>query len=254
MKSAQILITTVFLTLFWIFLGCGHNSESQDNIPHQEGRSTNNVDSSETATNRLNESQPSQHSINRPNDSQPSQIDSQRKSQTSIKSEIQTIPSNKVAKLGNIEIQIVSVQVGKVKLDNLVEKHLSKDDLLFVRLKITNVTNNKKLDFYSWQRNTVMSDGRPGLRDDIGNNYNGAFNIYGDDVPVDVDTGQTLKFHESIYPGKSISEMIMFEKPVDSIKYLDLELSGKCTELFSKEEKITFRIPASAIVNTMGKP
>ena len=50
--------------------------------------------------------------------------------------------------------------------------------------------------------------------------------------------------NESIYPGKSITDAVVFELPIDGAKYLNLKLSAKgCKE----DGEFRFRIPIEMI-------
>ena len=75
------------------------------------------------------------------------------------------------------------------------------------------------------------------LTDNDGNRYRGV-SFSAPSVVKDAKT------NESIYPGKSIVDAVVFELPIDGAEYLDLKLSAKgCKE----DGEFRFRIPAEMI-------
>lgn len=146
----------------------------------------------------------------------------------------------KPLQLGAVQIEIVSVHVGKVPLSQafLGDDAESVDAQLTVWLKISNTTTNKKIDYLGWMSDSAsFLDIDAELTDDADNRYRGV-SFGGMTAVKGADTSG------SIYPGKSISDAVVFEPPIDGAKYLDLKLSAKgCRE----EGEFRFRIPAEMI-------
>jgi hypothetical protein len=76
------------------------------------------------------------------------------------------------------------------------------------------------------------------LTDDKGNRYKAINFGFGSSVIGQV-TGS-----ESIYPGKSLDDVLVFESPIERAQSLRLELPA---ENIGKSGKIVFRIPRSMI-------
>ena len=142
--------------------------------------------------------------------------------------------------LGNVKIQITQVVIGKVPLHRKImgDDTESQDDLLTVWLEITNTTTNKKIDYQGWMSSFAsMMDIDAVLTDNNDNRYRGI--SFGATSVV-----KDAKTNESIYPGKSIADAVVFELPIDGAEYLDLKLSAKgCKE----DGEFKFRIPAEMI-------
>lgn len=141
---------------------------------------------------------------------------------------------------GNVQVQVKALKVGKVPLKDMFgDSQMSADDLLIITLDISNISTGKKINFSTWQGED-FNFGRDfaSLSDDNANIYKR------------IDFGATLKpvgavDKESIYPGKAITDLLVFEKPVDTVKWLHLELPA---ENFGGDGMIRFEIQASMIV------
>lgn len=139
----------------------------------------------------------------------------------------------------NIQVEIVSVEVGQVPVKTMFgDTRRSEDELLQIKLKIANISRNKKIDFDTW-RGADFSFGRDfaALTDDNDNVYK-RVSLGTSSRPIG---GVT---NESIYPGKSITDVLIFEQPIKAIKWLHLELPAKN---FEGEGMIRFEIPRNMI-------
>ena len=123
--------------------------------------------------------------------------------------------------------------IGKVRLTSLSGQGESQEPLCQITLRITNTDSARKIDYRGWQSNTFMSDSK--LTDNVGNRYKGVNFGFGDEI-----VGQVRS--ESIYPGKSVDDLLVFEVPVDAAKSLNLELpasnvgeTGQIRFLISRE-------------------
>ncbi len=138
----------------------------------------------------------------------------------------------------NVAITITSVAVDRVKCKIFGEDKMSEDPCLIVSLSIYNLSKHRKIDYKSWGGTgfELLSDG-VSLHDNFGNKYKrGSF-----DVLIDI-VGRTKE--ASIYPGKSVDDVLLFEVPLESVKRLDLELPG---ENIGSDKVCRFRIPANLI-------
>ena len=123
-------------------------------------------------------------------------------------------------KLGNIQLEIAAVRVGKVPMyrEFVQDESESVDELLTIWLTITNISSNKKIDYQGWMSDYAsLLDIDAELTDDNENRYRGV-SFGAGTVVKDANT------NESIYPGKSIKDAIVLELPIDGAKHLDLPL------------------------------
>jgi hypothetical protein len=136
-------------------------------------------------------------------------------------------------------VQITVVVVGHVPLvrEFTGTAAESENPALLIRLKITNLTDARKIDYRSWMSNTI-SFGRPveTLDDDNGNSYKG---IRYRSVSV-----QGAESSGSIYPESSHEDAVVFEPPIKGVRFLRLELSANA---FEGEGAFRFEIPAEMI-------
>jgi hypothetical protein len=112
------------------------------------------------------------------------------------------------------------------------EEGESQNALCQIGLRITNRGATSKIDYQGWQGNNIFSSYAQ-LTDDIGNRYKRI--DFGFATKV---VGQVKS--DSIYPGKSLEEALVFEAPVEAAKYLNLELPAKN---IGEKGTIRLRIP-----------
>jgi hypothetical protein len=142
--------------------------------------------------------------------------------------------------LGNVQVRITKVTVGKVPLHReIVDKDgVSEDELLAVWLEIRNTSERKKIDYRGWMDDySSLLDVDAEMTDDVENRYRA------------IRFSATLKVKDtetntSIYPGKSIKDAVVFEKPIEGVQFLRLKLSAKgCGE----NGEFRFEIPKEMI-------
>jgi len=137
---------------------------------------------------------------------------------------------------GAVQVRVKHVIVGKVRCNDMFgEIFQPEDDLLGIVLVASNVSTDKKINYSTW-RGQDFKFGRDfaSLIDDCGNVYKRITFGVGSKPTGAVDS-------ESIYPGKAVSDVLVFEKPVDAAKWLHLELPA---ENFGGEGMLRFEIPA----------
>lgn len=142
-------------------------------------------------------------------------------------------------RLGDIQVQIKSLKVGKIAVkDTLGDNTESNEDLLAITIEVSNLSVGKKIDFVTWRGERMSFDRAfASLTDDNENTYRR------------INFGVTTKIvggvdNESIYPGKALTDVLVFEKPVDAARWLHLELPAKN---FKGEGVLRFEIQASMI-------
>lgn len=142
--------------------------------------------------------------------------------------------------LGNIQLRITGAVIGKVPLSRRIVKQdgESEDKLLTIWVEISNISENKKVDYKGWMSTYAsLVDIDAELTDNHGNSYRG----------IDFSSLLSVKDAEtttSIYPGKSIKDAIVFQLPIEGIEYLRLKLSAKGCE---EEGEFRFEIPNAMI-------
>jgi len=141
---------------------------------------------------------------------------------------------------GDIELRVMRVLTGKVPLRSGFGdgESSSEDDLLAIHLEMINRSQNKKIEYRSWLgRDIAFSRDYATLQDNFGNTYKRISFGFGTKI-----VGHTES--ESIYPGKSLGDVLVFELPIDTAEYLRLELPAKN---FGGEGMLRLQIPADMI-------
>jgi hypothetical protein len=141
---------------------------------------------------------------------------------------------------GDVELRITRVLVGKVPLRAGFEDRetTSQDELLAIHVELTNRSQSRKVEYRSWLGRDVSFTRDYGtLENNFGNSYKRINFGFGTDI-----IGHTES--ESIYPGKQLTDVLVFEIPVGTAEYLDLELPATN---FGGEGMLRLRIPADMI-------
>ncbi len=149
-------------------------------------------------------------------------------------------PAAEPLQLGNVQLRITEAKLGKVDLTQMFSKNdsESKEELLTVRVQITNTSTTKKLDYRGWMASlSSMSGITAKLTDENDNRYK----------VIDFSSSVRVKgasTNDSIYPGKSLDDAIVFEVPVENAKQLFLTLAGKGCQ---QDGEFRFEIPRAMI-------
>lgn len=124
---------------------------------------------------------------------------------------------------GDLQLRVTKVSIGQVPLkDSFRDDSESKDELLMVSVELTNINATKKMNYNSWSGKDISFDrDYATLEDNFGNTYK-RINFGFSSNPVGA-----VERSESIYPNKSVSDVLVFEMPIDTIEYLRLELPAK---------------------------
>jgi hypothetical protein len=125
--------------------------------------------------------------------------------------------------LGDVTLRITETRIGKVPLKRMFgdQDSESQDELLTIRIQVTNGSKNKKLDYRGWMADFASMSGITAkLTDENENNYR--MIDFSSSVTV-----QGAKPSESIYPEKTHDDAIVFELPIENAQRLFLKLSGK---------------------------
>jgi predicted RNA-binding Zn-ribbon protein involved in translation (DUF1610 family) len=137
--------------------------------------------------------------------------------------------------IGDISIGVKRAIIGNVPLTKFRERGESEHELAAIYISVKNESSTKKIQFERWQGESFTTSAS--LRDDLGNKYK--------QISFGILTNLSeLEIHDraSIYPGKTIEDILVFEQPIDAAKKLTLTLQGKNLEAKSD---FTFSIPMS---------
>jgi hypothetical protein len=139
---------------------------------------------------------------------------------------------------GGVEIRVTSAKVGQVTVQRFNETAQTKEAYLIISIRLLNSNPTRKVDYKTWAGASVsFQRDYATVEDDLGNSYkrisSGAFH-----KPV----GRVES--ESLYPGKPVDDVLIFEEPLAAAKYLDLEMPA---ENIGSGGFIRIRIPAELI-------
>jgi len=139
---------------------------------------------------------------------------------------------------GDIAIRIGSMTIGKVKVGSVGADKTSKDDFISMAILIKNQSESRKIEYNSWGCDGMSWNQECAtLTDNFNNKYKRA--SFGFMVQP---KGQLIC--ESIYPGKEVADVLVFEPPVEKATELRLELPAS---YFGGKGYIRVRIPASFV-------
>lgn len=142
-------------------------------------------------------------------------------------------PTDQTLSQNDLQVQIQSVKVDFVNIKSFGST-LSKDKLLVISLKIKNNSNSKIINFQGWSAKELDFDSnRARIKDDHDNHYKRIH--FGLGSKIDGQVNQP----ESIYPQKDITDVLVFEPPVNNANILFLELPA---EQFGGEGSLKFKI------------
>lgn len=155
------------------------------------------------------------------------------------KPEVEWASAESPVKQGDTQVQVKAVRVGKVPLKGRFGdgNGESKDVLLMIELEVSNLSETKKLEYRTWGGTAASFGTRTALTDNFDNRYKVVNFGFGSEVVGAVES-------ESIYPGKSVGDVLVFEEPIGKVEHLNLELPAA---QFGGEGMLRIRIPASMI-------
>jgi hypothetical protein len=140
---------------------------------------------------------------------------------------------------GDVRIRVTKVAVQKIPLKNLGRSTESTDDLLSVHLQVANTSQTKKVNYLTWRgKDFSLERDWAAMTDNFDNTLKRIGFGFGTEVEGAVEST------ESIYPGKSVDDILVFEAPIDATEYLRLELPAKN---FGGTGNIRLQIPTNMI-------
>lgn len=145
-----------------------------------------------------------------------------------------------VAAVGDIEVKIRSASLGRPK-DWVIPSRVGKStQFLILTLELSNHSKTRKIDHSGWGARSPAGAGVK-LTDEIEtpNNYALKGGAVGQGTP------------EAIYPGHSVEDKLIFERPIDAAKVLRLQLPASA---FGARGMVLFEIPREMIVPMAEEP
>lgn len=135
-------------------------------------------------------------------------------------------PRGVSVKIGDVSVDVVDYGVGKVSLVRMGgDKSQSVEEFLWVRVRLTNNSDTRKINYRTWR----------GAGFSVGNDVATATDDF-DNALKRIGFGLTttpenaVEHGDSIYPGKAIEDLLVFERPVDKAKGVKIELPRRNVE------------------------
>jgi hypothetical protein len=113
-----------------------------------------------------------------------------------------------------ITVEVTGYGVGHVSVDWLGQDVRSDDEFLKIRVEVRNINPTRKIDFEGWSHAILNA---PRLTDDLGNRYEPARFKTGATIPGQVSSA-------TLYTGKEVTDLLVFQRPVPAATRLYLEL------------------------------
>lgn len=144
---------------------------------------------------------------------------------------------------GDLEVRFGDAAIGKVPVKSIInDVTMSTDDLLTIKVNLFNPSPTKKVEFHSWAgADFTLHRDYATLVDNFGNVYKRITFGLGS-YPVGA-----IERPTAVYPNKSVTDVLVFQAPVDTAAYLDLELPANN---YGCEGMIRFRIPLKTVRNS----
>jgi hypothetical protein len=138
-------------------------------------------------------------------------------------------------KVGEVSVKVASAEIGHPTLyRGSTPIGQTQEEFLVVHLELSSTNPSKKIDYPGW----YDRDSRVKMTDDQGNQYR--MKMFSSGIAVD---GQSSG--RSIYPDKTSTETLVFERPIPAARYLQLELPGSGLKV---KDKGRFYLPISMLV------
>ena len=134
---------------------------------------------------------------------------------------------------GDIQVRITDVNIDYVQIKTFREGQ-SQDKLFVIRLEITNLSPSKIVNYKGWGTEAFSTHSEASLIDDVGNRYKKCHFGLGSRI-----IGQVAE-NESVYPHKNLTDIVVFEPPIDTCAFVILELPA---DSFGGEGKLRIKIP-----------
>lgn len=151
------------------------------------------------------------------------------------------VAAGTIATDGVVEVHYVAARIGKIAFVSGASQTLSDKDVLQIRISIENRSDATKLQYKGWGGDSLASAHKATLSDDLGNIYKPVtFGI------IHRPAGQ--KANESLYPGTTLDDVLVFEVPVEKAKLMHLILPRRnYTQDLNGPAELELAIPTRTI-------
>jgi hypothetical protein len=137
---------------------------------------------------------------------------------------------------GAVRVQLAAVTIRNIKMRDLLgEEMVSATKYLTLSVHILNTSAKRKIDFRGW---SALGQQTAILEDDRGKRYQRIGPDPGARIAGQVVTAVSLD------PGSELEELLVFERPVDEVQFLRLELAAAA---FGDTGSLRFQIPNEMI-------
>jgi hypothetical protein len=152
-------------------------------------------------------------------------------------------PPPLVATIGPVTVRVLYARVDTVPLETARGPIRSDEPRLMIALEVANASPTRKVDYLGWAApGFALGRDTATLKDELGNTYRRAYFGLGEHV-----VGQSPA--ASIYPGKTLPDLLVFEPPVPAARSLTLELPAD-----NVGEAGSFRLPVPVDPPGKGPP
>jgi len=152
--------------------------------------------------------------------------------------EIEWIDASQAAiQRGDMQVRIVAAVRGVPRIATGFRGQIPAEELLLLTVQLQNLGSTRKLEYSTWRSSWVR------LSDNVQNTYR----------PLSFGpAGIEGQIHSaSIYPGETVEDLLIFERPVASAEYLQLELPASA---FDQTGTMYFKIPREMVVVAEAEP
>lgn len=139
------------------------------------------------------------------------------------------------ATIGEVRIDVLSGSVGKISSTTGRLTYDTKNEYFQVRLRITNLSDTKLLNYDPWCGSGIQFAGIPTVTDEHGNTY-GAYR-----EPFSARAAGFLGHLTRVDPGKSVDDTFAFERPVERATEFTIRLPGQAVG--APSANVTYRFP-----------
>ena len=147
------------------------------------------------------------------------------------------VPWDSEAIVGDVAVRVVRVTTGTVHLKSAFGGgRESAEPATTIWLEIDNRSKSKKINYVAWMGTISFGGGGPKMTDNFDNQYR--------PIEYGISKVEGASGTESIYPGKSVKDAIVFELPIESAEYLLLELPS---DTLGGKGMLKFQIPKDKI-------
>jgi len=150
--------------------------------------------------------------------------------------------SDSAIQCGEVRVSILEAKQGYPRFASRLPAPDALEEYLLLTVKLENLAESKKLEYESWgSRSSLIR--RVRLTDNVRNTYRSK--SFGR-AELEGQVGAA-----SIYPGETVEDLLVFERPVETAEYLQLELPAAA---FGQPGALYFTIPREMIKVTEEEP